>query len=239
MSSDQLSTERERFANSLIQSLLPKPHPWDVAVPLSEPPQRPVAEILRASKMAYSCDELRLHPLSTKQSKSAEGALADFDPFEMSPQLLPLVSKADVDPRLIWLKSLARRAAYGFLWGWLMQSSPSPPTRGGPGRTKIAPTGVALFPAGMRLRPIGGSSLATTASAPRSGRRRVQSLLGMSGALVVTPKNKVRKKKAGADYSGPKRLRPSVCGGHQGTSRLLQVTIARRGGIEPPAVLKI
>jgi hypothetical protein len=129
MSSDQLSTERERFANSLIQSLLPKPHPWDVAVPLSEPPQGPVAEILRASNLAYSCDELRLHPLSTRQSKSAEGALADFDPFEMSPQLLPLVSKADVDPRLILLKSLARRAAYGFLWGWLMQSSLSPPTR--------------------------------------------------------------------------------------------------------------
>jgi hypothetical protein len=33
-----------------------------------------------------------------------------------------------VDPRLIWLKALARRAADGFFWRWLMQSSPSPPT---------------------------------------------------------------------------------------------------------------
>jgi hypothetical protein len=45
----------------------------------------------------------------------------------------------------------------------IISISPNP---GGPGRTKIAPTGVALFPAGMRLRPIGGLSLATTASAP-------------------------------------------------------------------------
>ncbi len=31
-------------------------------------------------------------------------------------------------PRLIWRKALARKTAYGPLWGWLVQSSPSPPT---------------------------------------------------------------------------------------------------------------
>jgi hypothetical protein len=53
--------------------------------------------------------------------------------------------------RLIWRKALARKAAYGLFWGWLLQSPPSPPTPAAPAETKIALTGVALFRDATRL----------------------------------------------------------------------------------------
>ena len=46
---------------------------------------RPVAEMLRAREAAHSGHELRLHPLSSRQPKSAEGTLANLDAFEVSP----------------------------------------------------------------------------------------------------------------------------------------------------------
>jgi hypothetical protein len=46
--------------------------------------------------------------------------------------------------------------------------------------------------------------------------------LGMFGGFVVPPKTKVRQGRS--RLLRPKILRLSVCGGHQGTSRLLQVT---------------
>ena len=55
------------------------------------------------------------------------------------------------NPRLIWRKATGSKAAYGLFWGWLVQSSPSPPTPAALAETKIAPTGVALFRDATRL----------------------------------------------------------------------------------------
>ena len=71
--------------------------------------------------------------LRGKRTSPIRSPMSAFDP------------KRTWNPRLIWRKAAGSKAAYGLFWGWLVQSSPSPPTPAVLAETKIAPTGVALF----------------------------------------------------------------------------------------------